>query len=185
MCIYTACIGLYVKVLHKRLHCVHAGAILQLPNLDRQDAAISTDQFSLNLDELLMPTFCFLLMGKSFEMDFFLSSQWIHQLFKVSILFPDIAPVERSADQDSWHSVIVALTLSQILNPACINTYSSMAFSYIAPGRRVYTARRIAMCYITAACFNGRRWLNLNWLLWTKPELQESYTASTSSFITT
>lgn len=75
MCIYTACIGLYVKVLHKRLHCVRAGAILQLPNLDRQDAAISADQFSLNLDELLMPTFCFLLMGKSFEMDFFLSSQ--------------------------------------------------------------------------------------------------------------
>ena len=94
----------------------------------RQDSAISVDQFPLNPDELLMPTFCFLLMGKSFEIDFFLSSQWILQLFKVSILFPDIALVERSADQDSWHGDIVALTLRWILNPACINTYSSMPY---------------------------------------------------------
>lgn len=115
-----------------------------------QDSAISLDQFPLNLDELLMPTFCFLLMGKSFEMDF-LSSQWIRQLFKVSILFPDIAPVERRAHQDSWHSDIVALTLSQILNPACINAYSLIPFTHIPPGSHVYTGHTIAMCYIVAA----------------------------------
>lgn len=65
-------------------------------NPSHQDAAISADQFPLNLDELLMPTFCFLLMGKSFGMDFFLlfflAYQWIHQLFKVSILFPRYCP---------------------------------------------------------------------------------------------
>lgn len=36
-----------------------------------QDSAPPLDQFPLNPDELLMSTFFFLLMGKSFEMDFF------------------------------------------------------------------------------------------------------------------
>lgn len=35
-----------------------------------EDSASSVDQFPLILDELLMPTFWFLLMGKSFGMDF-------------------------------------------------------------------------------------------------------------------
>lgn len=35
----------------------------------------TVNQFSLNVDKLLMPTFCLLLMGKSFEMDFFLKLQ--------------------------------------------------------------------------------------------------------------
>lgn len=60
---------------------------------------------------------------------FFLSSQWIHQLFKVSILSPDMAPVEWGADQDSWHTDIAAMTLRRILNPACINTYSVMLYT--------------------------------------------------------
>lgn len=62
---------LYVSIsksVHRFLHCICVEEILQASN---PTSAISEVQFSLNPDELLMPTFCFLLMGKSFEMDFF------------------------------------------------------------------------------------------------------------------
>lgn len=62
---------LYVSIsksVHRFLHCVCAEEILQASN---PTSAISVVQFSLNPDELLMPTFCFLLMGKSFEIVFF------------------------------------------------------------------------------------------------------------------
>lgn len=72
------------------------------PTIPTVKTTSSVGQFPLNLDKLLMSTFCLLLMGKSFEMDFFLlSSKIIHQLFKVSILSPDMALEEISADQDS------------------------------------------------------------------------------------
>lgn len=139
---------LYLKVCSS-FYTVHAAAILPPSNPSCQDSAISEDQSPLNPDELLMPTFCFLLMGKSLEMDFFPCSKWIHQLFKVSILFPDIAPVERSADQDSWHDDIVALTLSWILNPACVDTYSLSL-----PHQQAAMFTQHTEC-VSVACFGG------------------------------
>lgn len=107
---------------------VCAGTILQASNPSCQVWAISVDQFSLNPDELLMSTFWFFFFFTDGEIIqdgfFFLCSQWIHPLFKMSIWFPHIPPVKRSAERAPWHSDIVALTLSRILNPACIDTYS-------------------------------------------------------------
>ena len=64
----SICTCLYVEVSTQFM-----GRSNSPPPPDRQDSAIFLDQFPLNLDELLMPTFFFfffLLMEKSLEMDF-------------------------------------------------------------------------------------------------------------------
>lgn len=83
---------------------------------------------------------------------FFLCSQWIHPLFKMSIWFPHIPPLKRSAARDPWHGDIVALTLSQILNPACIDTYSLMLYRQAARFTQPpLPTKRSRACYVTAA----------------------------------
>lgn len=143
----TYCIA-YVNV-YKLLHKVCAGAIFQPSQTSRLCHLCGS--IPAESGWIINAHILFFTDGGIIWDGFFLSSQWIHQLFKVSILFPDFASAERSADQDSWHSDIVALTLSGTLNPACLDTYSLMPFTHIAPGSHVYTMHRIAMCYIAAA----------------------------------
>lgn len=72
-CRFLSCASRCARARLNAKKCARASNSPNPSNPNRQVAAISADQFPLNLDELLMPTFCFLLMGKSFEMDFFFS----------------------------------------------------------------------------------------------------------------
>lgn len=67
MCMYE-CACLYVKV------CTSVYTIYVQQQFSNPPNRQDSDKFPLNVDELLMPTFCFLLMEKSFENGFFFSS---------------------------------------------------------------------------------------------------------------
>lgn len=55
------------------------------------------------------------------------------------------------ADQDSWYSHNVALTLNWTLKPACVNTYSLIPLTQVLTRSHGYRRRRIVMCNQQAA----------------------------------
>lgn len=107
----------------------------------------------------------FLLMGKPCEMDFF---SWTISCLRCRY-YLQILPLEApGADQDYWHSDVVALTLSRILNTARIDTYSLTPFTLPALTRHAGAQRvTVAAAYIRGWCF-------LKLLLRANLELMES-----------